>query len=142
MARALGIGEGSFRVLGTHPWIVGSWVAERFREGRIFLAGDSAHVTPPAGGFGASLGVHDAHNLCTKLGQLLAKRPVDQATSRFMDLWRAGRRPKKRHPSRNSPMRDALGRVLARPINLRSPGPALGSWRRRTRLLGASVQNP
>jgi hypothetical protein len=41
-----------------------------------------------------------------------------------MDLWRAGRRPEKRHPSRNSPMRDALGRVLARPINLRSPDPA------------------
>lgn len=97
----------------------------------------------PAGGFGASLGVHDAHNLCTKLGQVLsgeaserlvdcneaerlpvAHLTVDQATSRFMDLWRAGRRPKKRHPSRNSPMRDALGRVLARPINLRSPDPA------------------
>ena len=105
VARALGIDEGSFRVLGTHPWIVGSWVAERFREGRIFLAGDSAHVTPPAGGFGASLGVHDAHNLCTKLGQVLsgeaseklldcyeperfpvANLTVDQATSRFKGL--------------------------------------------------------
>jgi putative polyketide hydroxylase len=109
VARALGIGEGSFKVLGTHPWIVGSWVAERFREGRIFLAGDSAHVTPPAGGFGASLGVHDAHNLCTKLGQVLsgeaseklldcyeperlpvANLTVDQATSRFKGLRSTG----------------------------------------------------
>jgi putative polyketide hydroxylase len=109
VARALGIGEESFRVLGTHPWIVGSWVAERFREGRIFLAGDSAHVTPPAGGFGASLGVHDAHNLCTKLAQVLsgeaseklldcyeaerlpvANLTVDQATSRFKGLRSTG----------------------------------------------------
>jgi putative polyketide hydroxylase len=109
VARALGIGEGSFRVLGNHPWIVGSWVTERFREGRIFLAGDSAHVTPPAGGFGASLGVHDAHNLCTKLGQVLsgeaseklldcyeaerlpvAHLTVDQATSRFKGLRSTG----------------------------------------------------
>ncbi len=109
VARALGVGERSFRVLGTHLWIVGSWVAERFREGRIFLAGDSAHVTPPAGGFGASLGVHDAHNLCTKLGQVLsgdaseklldcyeperipvANLTVDQATSRFKSLRSTG----------------------------------------------------
>ena len=110
VARALGLGEGSFRVLGTHPWIVGSWVAERFRAGRIFLAGDSAHVTPPAGGFGASLGIHDAHNLCTKLGQVLsgeaseklldcyepervpvANLTVDQATSRFKGLRSTGK---------------------------------------------------
>jgi putative polyketide hydroxylase len=109
VARALGLGEGSFRVLGTHPWIVGSWVAERFRVGRIFLAGDSAHVTPPAGGFGASLGVHDAHNICTKLGQVLsgeaseklldcyeperfpiANLTVDQATARFKGLRSTG----------------------------------------------------
>ena len=110
VARALGLSEGSFRVLGTHPWIVGSWVAERFRAGRIFLAGDSAHVTPPAGGFGASLGIHDAHNLCTKLGQVLsgeaseklldcyepervpvANLTVDQATSRFKGLRSTGK---------------------------------------------------
>jgi 2-polyprenyl-6-methoxyphenol hydroxylase-like FAD-dependent oxidoreductase len=76
-------------VLGTHPWIVGSWVAERFREGRIFLAGDSAHVTPPAGGFGASLGVHDAHNLCTKLGQVLS----GEASEKLLDCYEPERFP-------------------------------------------------
>jgi putative polyketide hydroxylase len=89
VARALGTEEGSLRVLGTHPWTVGSWVAERFREGRIFLAGDSAHVTPPAGGFGASLGVHDAHNLCTKLGQVLS----GEASERLLDCYEAERLP-------------------------------------------------
>jgi putative polyketide hydroxylase len=89
VARALGTSEGSFRVLGTHSWIVGSWVAERFREGRIFLAGDSAHVTPPAGGFGANLGVHDAHNLCTKLGQVLS----GEASEKLLDCYEAERLP-------------------------------------------------
>ena len=89
VARALGVGEGSFRVLGTHPWIVGSWVAERFREGRIFLAGDSAHLTPPAGGFGASLGVHDAHNLSAKLEQVLS----GEASERLLDCYEAERLP-------------------------------------------------
>jgi 2-polyprenyl-6-methoxyphenol hydroxylase-like FAD-dependent oxidoreductase len=84
----LGLG-GIIQVLGTHPWIVGSWVAERFCIGRIFLAGDSAHVTPPAGGFGASLGVHDAHNLCTKLGQVLS----GEASEKLLDRYEPERLP-------------------------------------------------
>ena len=45
--------------------------AERFREGNIFLAGDSAHVMPPSGGFGGNTGVQDAHNLAWKLAWVL-----------------------------------------------------------------------
>lgn len=42
--------------------------AERYREGRVFLAGDAAHVHLPAGGQGLNLGVQDAMNLGWKLG--------------------------------------------------------------------------
>ena len=45
--------------------------AERFQQGRIFLAGDSAHVMPPSGGFGGNTGVQDAHNLAWKLALVL-----------------------------------------------------------------------
>ncbi len=46
-------------------------VAERFQDGRIFLAGDAAHVMPPYGGYGGNTGIHDAHNLAWKLAAVL-----------------------------------------------------------------------
>jgi 2-polyprenyl-6-methoxyphenol hydroxylase-like FAD-dependent oxidoreductase len=46
-------------------------VADRFRAGRIVLAGDAAHVMPPNGGFGGNTGVQDAHNLAWKLSLVL-----------------------------------------------------------------------
>lgn len=42
-------------------------LAERFRVGRIFLAGDATHVHPPTGGQGLNTGVQDAYNLGWKL---------------------------------------------------------------------------
>ena len=53
------------------PWQGAQLVAEQFRIGQIFLAGDAAHVHPPAGGFGANTGIHDAHNLAWKLAAVL-----------------------------------------------------------------------
>ncbi|MFF1569866.1 rifampin monooxygenase [Streptomyces sp. NPDC058293] len=41
--------------------------AERYRVGRVFLAGDAAHIHPPTGGQGLNLGVQDAFNLGWKL---------------------------------------------------------------------------
>lgn len=47
-------------------------LAERYREGRVFLAGDAAHVHPPLGGQGLNLGVQDAFNLGWKLAATVA----------------------------------------------------------------------
>ncbi|MGH9717468.1 MAG: FAD-dependent monooxygenase [Candidatus Acidiferrales bacterium] len=52
-------------------WDAAADTAERFQHGRIFLAGDSAHVMPPSGGFGGNTGVQDAHNLAWKLALVL-----------------------------------------------------------------------
>lgn len=43
-------------------------VAERFRVGRVVLAGDAAHVNNPTGGMGMNSGIHDAHLLAAALG--------------------------------------------------------------------------
>jgi 2-polyprenyl-6-methoxyphenol hydroxylase-like FAD-dependent oxidoreductase len=53
------------------PFGARSGMAERFRLGRVFLAGDAAHVHPPAGGQGMNTSVQDAYNLGWKLGQVL-----------------------------------------------------------------------
>ncbi|QRO01911.1 FAD-dependent oxidoreductase [Archangium violaceum] len=47
-------------------------MVDRYRVGRVFLAGDAAHVHSPAGGQGLNTGIQDAYNLGWKLGQVLA----------------------------------------------------------------------
>jgi 2-polyprenyl-6-methoxyphenol hydroxylase-like FAD-dependent oxidoreductase len=46
--------------------------ADRYQDGRVFLAGDAAHVVPPNGGYGGNTGIQDAHNLAWKLALVLA----------------------------------------------------------------------
>jgi 2-polyprenyl-6-methoxyphenol hydroxylase-like FAD-dependent oxidoreductase len=59
-------------ILGIRPWKAGTaLVAERFVEGRVILAGDSAHVFTPTGGFGMNTGIDDAANLAWKLAAIL-----------------------------------------------------------------------
>jgi 2-polyprenyl-6-methoxyphenol hydroxylase-like FAD-dependent oxidoreductase len=52
-------------------WKATADTAEHFRDGRIFIAGDAAHVMPPTGGWGGNTGVQDAHNLAWKLALVL-----------------------------------------------------------------------
>lgn len=52
-------------------WVMNAFVAERFRHGRILLAGDAAHAIPIVGGLGMNTGIADVHNLCWKLAGVL-----------------------------------------------------------------------
>jgi 2-polyprenyl-6-methoxyphenol hydroxylase-like FAD-dependent oxidoreductase len=59
------------RIDGVARWRATSDVARRYRDGRVFIMGDAAHVMPPNGGFGGNTGIHDAHNLAWKLALVL-----------------------------------------------------------------------
>jgi 2-polyprenyl-6-methoxyphenol hydroxylase-like FAD-dependent oxidoreductase len=64
-------------------------LAERYRVGRVLLAGDAAHIHPPAGGQGLNLGVQDAVNL----GWKLAGQVRGWAPDRLLDTYQAERHP-------------------------------------------------
>jgi 2-polyprenyl-6-methoxyphenol hydroxylase-like FAD-dependent oxidoreductase len=70
-------------------WDAAADTAETFQRGRIFLAGDSAHVMPPSGGFGGNTGVQDAHNLAWKLALVLQGVAGDN----LLSTYDAERRP-------------------------------------------------
>jgi 2-polyprenyl-6-methoxyphenol hydroxylase-like FAD-dependent oxidoreductase len=63
--------------------------AERIRDGRVFLAGDAAHVVPPNGGFGGNAGVQDALNLAWKLAYVVK----GEAGPALLDTYEAERLP-------------------------------------------------
>jgi 3-(3-hydroxy-phenyl)propionate hydroxylase len=63
-------------------------VAAAFRAGRVLLAGDAAHLNNPLGGFGLNSGIHDAINLCDKLGRHWRGERGDE----LLDLYSRQRR--------------------------------------------------
>lgn len=62
-------------------------VADKYVHGRVFLAGDAAHLNNPLGGMGMNGGVHDAVNLAEKLAQVWRGAPID-----LMDRFERQRR--------------------------------------------------
>jgi 2,4-dichlorophenol 6-monooxygenase len=79
--------ELSLRTVST--WTMTAQVAERYRDGRIFLVGDSAHRFPPTGGMGLNTGVQDAHNLAWKIAALEG----GWAAPALLDTYELERRP-------------------------------------------------
>ena len=60
-----------FELLAVRPWTGHCVVADRYQDGRVFLAGDAAHLNWPAGGFGMNTGVGDAVDIAWKLAAVL-----------------------------------------------------------------------
>ena len=76
-------------LLSVQPWEAAVRVADQYRAGRIFLAGDAAHVMPPAGAFGLNTGIQDVHNLAWKLALVLNKG----ANAALLETYQTERRP-------------------------------------------------
>ena len=81
--------EEPITVTATDPWTARMLVADRYREGRCFLAGDAAHQNPPWGGFGANTGIGDAADLGWKLTAALRGWAGDG----LLDSYETERRP-------------------------------------------------
>src|SRR5580692_4164916 len=80
---------GDYPVFHRNIYNVHQRVAAAFRKGRVFLAGDSAHVNNPLGGLGLNFGIHDAVELAGLLGQVMrGEAPADS-----LDSYDQRRRP-------------------------------------------------
>src|SRR5262245_10066557 len=67
----IGIPDYPVKIDGLARWRSVSDIARHYQLGRVFIAGDAAHVMPPNGGFGGNTGIHDVHNLAWKLALVL-----------------------------------------------------------------------
>jgi 3-(3-hydroxy-phenyl)propionate hydroxylase len=79
----------SYNIVHRNLYVVHQRVAERFRKGRVILAGDAAHVNNPIGGMGMNSGIHDGINLAEKLGRIWR----GEAGEELLDLYDRQRRP-------------------------------------------------
>lgn len=93
--------------------------ADRFRSGRVLLAGDAAHVNPPFAGQGLNGGLRDAHNLAWKLD--LVRRGI--AADALLDSYETERRP---HVKAMTDFALRLGRAIMPTSRLRAAARDLG----------------
>jgi 2-polyprenyl-6-methoxyphenol hydroxylase-like FAD-dependent oxidoreductase len=78
-----------FELLDVRPWTGHCVVAEKYHDGRVFLAGDAAHLNWPTGGFGMNTGVGDAVDIGWKLAAVLQ----GWGGVKLLDSYTAERKP-------------------------------------------------
>ncbi|GCE22319.1 FAD-dependent monooxygenase [Dictyobacter kobayashii] len=86
---AIGVPDWPVKLVNTLQWELAARVAEHYQAGRVFLAGDAAHVMTTMGAFGANTGIADAHNLAWKLAMVLK----GQAAPSLLATYEAERQP-------------------------------------------------
>ncbi|MES2400097.1 MAG: NAD(P)/FAD-dependent oxidoreductase [Pseudomonadota bacterium] len=67
----------AYKVFEVRPYRVHQRIASSYGEGRVWLAGDAAHINSPSGGMGMNGGIHDAINLAEKLTAVLRGEPAE-----------------------------------------------------------------
>jgi len=88
IAKATGIDAG-YEILSSDEWIASRLIADRYRDRRVFLAGDACHLHPPFGGYGMNMGVADAVDLGWKIAAMLQ----GWGGEALLDSYEAERRP-------------------------------------------------
>jgi len=100
-------------ILSMGTWLAGhALVAQRFRKGRVFIAGDAAHLFTPTGGLGYNTAVEDAVNLGWKLASVIR----GQAPPALLDSYEAERKPlAERNTGYARRFADSVGLFAAKP---------------------------
>jgi 3-(3-hydroxy-phenyl)propionate hydroxylase len=80
---------GRIEVLQTRPYRIHRRLASSYGQGRVFLAGDAAHLNSPSGGMGMNGGIHDAFSLCEKMIAVIQ----NDADPGALDRYERQRRP-------------------------------------------------
>ena len=81
-------GKGDYELVQSSPYKMHQRCAASFRQGRVLLAGDAAHVTNPTGGFGLTTGLFDAFALWPTLAAVI----LEGADPALLDTWTDERR--------------------------------------------------
>ena len=111
-AEAVGV-DLPIEILSMGTWLAGhALVAQRFRRGRVFIAGDAAHLFTPTGGLGYNTAVEDAVNLGWKLASVVRGK----APSALLDSYEAERKPlAERNTGYARRFADSVGLFAAKP---------------------------
>ncbi|WP_159918303.1 FAD-dependent monooxygenase [Pantoea sp. 18069] len=86
--RATGI-DLPYEILSSDEWVASKLLADRYRQGRVFLAGDACHLHPPFGGYGMNMGIADGVDLGWKLAAMLQ----GWGGGKLLDSYELERRP-------------------------------------------------
>src|SRR5215207_5219110 len=101
------VDPGAVEIVRAVEYTFRAQVADRWRDGRVFLAGDAAHLSPPFVGQGMGLGLRDVHQLAWKLAAVLGGEADDD----LLDTYRAEREP---HARALIGVAQLLGRLMTR----------------------------
>jgi len=119
----LGVGPSfPFEILAKEDWTARRMIADRFRDRRVFLCGDAAHIWVPNAGYGMNTGIADAMNLTWMLAGVLK----GWASPAILDSYEAERMPITEQVSHYA-MDTCLALAKQRggvPDNIEEPGPA------------------
>ena len=123
---------GRIEVLETRPYRIHRRLAASYRAGRVFLAGDAAHLNSPSGGMGMNGGIHDAFNLCEKLTAVIQEGADETSLDRYerqrrpiaeeeiiAQAHRNRSRMQERDPDRRRAMLHDLQRTIDNPAKLK-----------------------
>jgi len=113
IASAVGAEVPDLTIKGVRAWKMSAQVARRYRDGRVFLAGDAGHRFPPTGGLGLNTGIGDIDNLAWKIAAVEA----GWAGADLLDSYEAERR---------SIAQTNMGQSLANAFRIRVLFDALG----------------